>query len=146
MDENVCQLKLIEIRVSQSELVSNSPCSLTRNNPSHSMKRLFIAYSDERLLYYQFSLPKLTHLSLKVVLHWSICNANLGTMFDVAWKIVQVEPRCGRFFALFAVLQRVESDSQTCSKCNMFANSCENHALRIGVASWRCKLTSVTPP
>ena len=28
-------------------------------------------------------------------------------------------------------------------KCIMSANSCEKHALRIGVASWRCKLTSV---
>ena len=31
-------------------------------------------------------------------------------------------------------------------KCIMSANSCEKLALRIGVASWRCKLTSVTSP
>ena len=37
-----------------------SQCSLTRNITSHSIKNLaLIAYSDERWLYYQFSLPHL---------------------------------------------------------------------------------------
>ena len=59
-----------------------------------------------------------------------------------------ITPRCGRVLPYLQscnALQGFESDSKTYSKCNMSANSCEKHALRIGVASWRCKLTSVTP-
>ena len=38
--------------------IPNFPCSLARNITSHSMENwAFIAYSDERWLYYQFSLP-----------------------------------------------------------------------------------------
>ena len=84
---------------------------------------------------------------LVLVLHWSICNANLQWC-DVARKIVLVEhpvaDDCLRYLQCCNALQGFESDSKTCSKCNMSANSCEKHALRIGVASWRCKLTTLS--
>ena len=39
-----------------------------------------------------------------------------------------------------------QSLRQKLTKCNISANSCEKHALRIGVANLRWKSTSVTPP
>ena len=48
--------------------ISNFSCSFTRNITSHSMKNLvFIAYSGERWLYYQFSLPHVYLFLLGVV-------------------------------------------------------------------------------
>ena len=78
-------------------------------------------------------------VSLNVVLRWSTCNANLQ-WYDVARKIVLVKhpvaDDCLRFLQCCNTLQGFQSDSKTCSKCNMSANSCEKHTLRIGVANW----------
>ena len=60
-----------------------------------------------------------------------ICN---DTMLHE--KSFECYTRCGRFFVLFAVLQRVASDFKT-YECSMSANSCEKHALRNGVANRR---------
>ena len=57
------------------------------------------------------------------------CNTPLRTIFC---DICSAATRC-------KVLKAIQ-------KCGVSANLCEKHALRIGVASWRCKLTSVTPP
>ena len=56
-----------------------------------------------------------------------------------------VAPRCGRVFAIFAVLQRVGSFSKRFKSVSCLQIRARN-MLRIGVASWRCKLTSVTSP
>ena len=74
--------------------------------------------------------------NFKVMLHWSTCNANLQ-WYDVARKIVLG----GRFFAIFAVLQRVGSfwkrfKSVTCLQIRAKNLRCES-ALRVN----QCKIT-----
>ena len=75
---------------------------------------------------------------------------NLQRQLAMIWCCAKnhssVTARCERFFAIFAVMQRVGSFWKR-FKSVTSANSCKKHALRIGVAlSWRCKLTSVTSP
>ena len=55
-------------------------------------------------------------------------------------------PRCGRFFCDICSAAMRCKFLKVIQMCNMSANSCEKYGLRIGVASWRCKFLSVTPP
>ena len=87
--------------------------------------------------------------SLKVVLHWSICNANLQrrsqSMFFA--RICRHVTLAASFWIAFKTLHnalqhckyRKKSSATGCYTERFFAQ----HRI---IASWRCKLTSVTPP
>ena len=83
-------------------------------------------------------------MSLRVLLRWCY-TGQLAMIRCCAKNHSSVTPRSGWFlrFCSSATPWKFLKLIQT---CNMSANSCEKRALRIGVTSWRCKLTSVTSP
>ena len=75
-------------------------CSLTRNITSHRIRTwLFIAYSDERWLYYQFSLPHPIHFSLKVGRTY-ILNLRVEGLIATSLQTVNKAGKAGFFVLL----------------------------------------------
>ena len=78
---------------------------------------------------------------LRVVLHWSTCNADSQRMF------------LARICRHVTLLNRFQILATRCSSANIAKNRSQravtlewSFAQHRVIASWRCKLTSVTPP
>ena len=113
--------------------------SLLRRERSSTLYFIFLSQEKSQFAW-------LRPFSIKVMFTLVNLQRQLVMIRRCAKNNSSVTPRCGRFFCDICSAATRWKCLKAIQKCNVSANLCEKHALRIGVASWRCKLTSVTSP
>ena len=106
-------------------------CPKTQESPS--LKPFGLEKTKQKQTATTTNKGNIKQVHIKVVLRWSICNDT--TLREKSYYCNPVSDDFLRYLQFFNALHVFESDSKTCSKCNMPANSCEKHALQIGVAN-----------